>query len=129
MLLSSLLLFPIDSYASGPVQLVQGKCPQPDQLVRTNSQEGLSPKATILLSGLMAHKPDAKTWQIVSIKKLKKKSHYYSPVVKTCKQEIANNTYLVDILMTKRSSTLPERMHLFAVKETKGWKIWGLTAY
>ncbi|MGA9289278.1 MAG: hypothetical protein WBV93_13140 [Anaerobacillus sp.] len=128
-LLFSPLFFPIDSSAAGPVQLVQGKCPQPDQLVHTHSQEGLSSKATVLLSGLMAHKQDTQSWQMVSITKLKKKSHYYSPVVKTCKQEIAKHTFIVDILITKKSSTLPERLHLFAVKETEGWKIWGLTAY
>ena len=116
------------SYAAGPVQLLQGKCPTTN-LNEVNSKHGLPSKANALLSGIMATNQETKTWQIVSISPLKKTSHYYKPALKTCKKKVADHTYLIDVLVTKKSAQLPVRMHLFATKEDKEWKIWGLTSY
>ncbi|WP_273836064.1 hypothetical protein [Guptibacillus sedimenti] len=121
-------LLPMSSNAASPVQLLQGKCPTPI-LSEVNSKEGLPSKANSLLSGLMATNQDTKTWQIVSISPLKKTSHYYKPALKACKKKVADHTFLIDVLITKKSAQLPVRMHLFATKEKKEWKIWGLTSY
>lgn len=121
------LLLPIHAYAAGPIQLIQGKCPT--SLDQSASKKGLTTKATTILSGLMANTPDTNSWQIISMSPLKKKSPYYAPAVKTCEKKVANHTYLIDVLVTKKSSQLPVRMHLFASKEEKGWKVWGLTTY
>ncbi|TKD72570.1 hypothetical protein [Pseudalkalibacillus hwajinpoensis] len=127
LLLALLLLSPLHSHASGPVQLVQGKCPDSNKLI-TTSQKGLASKATLFVSSLIATQ-DAKSWQILTVSPLKKGSPYYSPAVSACKQKVAANSFLVDILVTKQSGKLPVRMHLFAAKETTGWIIWGLTTY
>ncbi|MYL64796.1 hypothetical protein GLW07_15670 [Bacillus hwajinpoensis] len=121
-------LLPSPSNAAGPVQLLQGKCPTTN-LSEVNSKQGLPSKANALLSGLMATNQDTKTWQIVSISPLKKTSHFYKPALKACKKKVADHTYLINVLVTKKSAQLPVRMHLFATKEGKEWKIWGLTSY
>lgn len=122
------ILLPCHSYATGPVQLLQGKCPTTN-LQELSSQKGLPSKANTLLTGLMTTNQEIKTWQIVSISPLKKASHYYKPALKTCKKKVANHTYLIDVLITKKSSQLPARMHLFATKEGEKWTVWGLTSY
>ncbi|WP_347552005.1 hypothetical protein ABFG93_07595 [Pseudalkalibacillus hwajinpoensis] len=124
-----LLVSPLKTFAAGPVQLVQGKCPEGDRISNTSFDKKLSSQATIFLSGLMANKQDVKTWQVLTIAPLKKNSNYYSPAVKTCKQRIADNSYLIDVLVTMQTGHLPYRMHLFATKDKKKWTIWGLTSY
>lgn len=116
------------SSAGGPVQLLQGKCPT-IKMEEMTSKKGLHSKANAFLPGLMTTYQDTKTWQIVSISPLKKTSHYYKPAVKTCKKKVADHTYLIDVLVTKNNAQLPVRMHLFATKGEKDWKIWGLTSY
>lgn len=128
LLLGFLFISPLQSHAAGPVQLVQGKCPDSTKLIKS-SQKGLASKATLFVSSLMATTQDAKSWQILTISPLKKRSPYYSPAVSACEQKIAANSFLVDILITKQSGQLPVRMHLFAAKKTTGWMIWGLTPY
>ncbi|MDP4549267.1 hypothetical protein Q9251_00065 [Alkalihalobacillus macyae] len=128
LLIGFLFITPLQSHAASPVQLVQGKCPDSNKLSKL-SQKGLTSKATLFVSSLMASTQGAKSWQILTISPLKKSSPYYSPAVSACKQKIAASSYLIDILLTKQSGQLPVRMHLFATKETTGWMIWGLTTY
>lgn len=129
LLIGFLFITPLHSKAASPVQLVQGKCPDSNKLESKLSQKGLTSKATLFVSSLMASTRDAKSWQILTISSLKKNSPYYSSAVGACNQRVAANSYLVDILLTKQSGQLPVRMHLFAAKETSGWMIWGLTTY
>lgn len=120
-------LFPTYSNAAGPVQLLQSKCPSAVQ--ELHSKRGLPSKANAFLPGLLAANPAVKTWQIVSISPLKKSSPYYKPALKTCKKKVADSTYLIDVLVTKKSAQLPVRMHLFAARQENNWTIWGFSSY
>ncbi|WP_226659353.1 hypothetical protein [Pseudalkalibacillus hwajinpoensis] len=121
-------LFPTYSNAAGPVQLLQGECPTVN-MQELHSKRGLPSKANALLPGLLAANQDVKTWQIVSISHLKKTTPYYKSALKTCKKKVADHTYLIDVLVTKKSSQLPVRLHLFAARQENKWTIWGLSSY
>ena len=120
-------LFPTYSSAAGPVQLLQGECPSAVQELQ--HKRGLPSKANAFLPGLLSANQDVKTWQIISISPLKKSSPYYKPALKTCKKKVADHTYLIDVLVTKKSAQLPSRMHLFAARQDNKWTIWGLSSY
>ncbi|WP_377891152.1 hypothetical protein [Alkalihalobacillus sp. R86527] len=130
LLLICFILSPNETQAALPVKLLQEKCPELQKINKPSSLQELQAKLQVVVPSMMAQDPTSKNWRVVSTTKLNHSSPYYKSAVKACNKETADHSYLVDVLVTKKSTNFPIHIHLLATNRvSKGWLIWGLTTY
>lgn len=116
--------------AALPVKMLQGQCPELKNEDKQSSIQELHAKLQILVPSMMAQDPNTKSWRILSASKLNSSSPYYKAAAKACNKNTADESYIVDVLVTKKATNFPIHIHLLATnKVEKGWLVWGLTTY
>ncbi|WP_270180662.1 hypothetical protein [Alkalihalobacillus sp. CinArs1] len=130
LLMMGILISPNETKAALPVKLLQEECPNLQKVNNPSSIQELQAKLQVVVPSLMTQDPNAKSWRVLSTTKLNRSSPYYKPAVKACSKKTADQSYLVDVLVTKKSTNFPVHIHLFATNQVeKGWQLWGLTTY
>ncbi|MCA0988745.1 hypothetical protein [Guptibacillus algicola] len=124
------ILSPTETKAALPVKLLQEECPELQKIKNPSSVQELQAKLQVVVPSMMAQDPNSKSWRVLSTTKLNRSSPYYKSAVKACNKETADQSYLIDVLVTKKSTNFPLHIHLLATNSVKkGWLIWGLTSY